>query len=302
MNGGISVTKSEGNRVIYLFLSGVIGAVAALLMTSLFGGATPATLQASHYDRVLDRGEIRASYAVGAPYFIVDPNTGEQSGIFHDVVAEVGKRLGLKVSWTEQVGYGEMIEGLRAGRYDVMGSGVWMNSARGKGAEFSLPVLYDAVLPYVRSQDTRFDGDIQQLNSDNFSISTMDGEMAAAIANSDFPKAKKLAIPQASDFTQMILNVVNNKADITFLGVGPARQFQAKNPGQIKGLNPERPIRIFPAGILLPKGSFSLKSAIDSAIVEMLNNGDIERIIRKYEATPGSHYRVAPSFADLNSN
>jgi len=35
----------------------------------------------------------------------------------------------------------------------------------------------------------------------------MDGEMAASIAQSDFPKAQRVEVPQLSEITTMLLNV-----------------------------------------------------------------------------------------------
>jgi ABC-type amino acid transport substrate-binding protein len=49
--------------------------------------------------------------------------------------------LNLKVEWTEEVGFGQMIEGLSARRYDIVGSGIWQNAARSEQADFSLPLL-----------------------------------------------------------------------------------------------------------------------------------------------------------------
>jgi ABC-type amino acid transport substrate-binding protein len=250
----------------------------------------------SIYSQVRSAGTLRAAYAVGAPLFSIDPNTKVKSGVFFDVVTIAAAKLGLAVNWTDEVGYGEMIQGLNAGRYNIVGSGIWINAGRGKDADFTIPIYYDAVLPYVREGDTRFDRDLAALNSAEFTISTMDGELGATIAKTDFPKAKTEALPQNSDFSQLILNVTSKKADIVFLSVGAARQFQVANPGQIRAVNPRNPIRVYPVAIMLPKGDYELKQALDYAITEMLNNGEIEAILKKYEKAPGSFFRVAPPY------
>lgn len=250
----------------------------------------------SAYSHIQKIGSIRAAYAVGAPLFIVDPNTKQKSGIFYEIVNTAAAKLGFKVDWTEEVGYGEMIQGLEAHRYDIVGSGVWENGSRGKAADFTIPAYYDAVLPYVREGDNRFDKDISILNSQAYSISTMDGELGAMIAKTDFPQARTEQLPQSADFTQLILNVVNKKADIVFLALAPARLYQAANPGKIKAVNPNQPVRVFPVTILLPKGEYDLKQAMDSALIEMLTNGEIEAILKKYEKVPGSFLRSAPPY------
>jgi polar amino acid transport system substrate-binding protein len=250
----------------------------------------------SVYQTIRARKVIKAAYAVGAPLFVIDPNTKQMSGIFYDVVQGAAKKLGLEVSWTDEVGYGEMIQGLDAHRYDIVGSGVWINGARGKDADFTIPVYYDSVFAYTRKDDTRFDNDRSLLNSPAYIISTMDGELAASIAATDFPQARTSALPQSTDFTQMILNVVNHKADVVFLALAPAELYKVQNPGSIRVIPWDRPLRVFPVAILLPKGSYELKQSFDYALIEMLTNGEVEAILKKYEKVANSFTRTAPPY------
>jgi ABC-type amino acid transport substrate-binding protein len=245
------------------------------------------------YRSVIESGEIRAAYYVGAPYFIKDPNTNEITGIFAEVVEKAASKLDLKVKWVEEVGFGDMVTGLESGRYDIVGSGIWINAARGKGADFSIPLLYDVVGVYVREDDTRFDNNIELINSEDIRISAIDGEMAAVIANTDFPKAELVSLPQLADFSQMILNVVNNKADVTFLGLAAANNYLKNNPGTITNIAKEAPIRVFPTAIMIKRGEYEFKRMLDLALMEMINNGEVEKIIKAYEELPYSHYRAA---------
>jgi ABC-type amino acid transport substrate-binding protein len=234
---------------------------------------------------------IRAAYVVAAPLFMIDPNTSEKSGIFHDVLVEAARRLSLSVDWNEQVGLGEMIQGLDAGRYDVVGSGIWINSDRARKADFTIPLYYDAVYAYVRTGDS-----LREINSTDVIISTMDGELGASIAEKDFPKAKTLQLPQNADFSQMILNVVERKADVVFLASGPAATYQKVNPGKITAIDENKPVRIFPNAIVIGKDQHELRRALDHAISEMLYDGTIDKILKKYEQTPNSFLRVSPQY------
>src|SRR5687768_13014071 len=72
----------------------------------------------SVFAKILNTRTIRCSYLIYSPYFRKDPNTGRLSGIFHDVMEEIGKNAGLKIEWVEQVGYENIFPGLKAGRYD----------------------------------------------------------------------------------------------------------------------------------------------------------------------------------------
>lgn len=248
------------------------------------------------FDNIQKTKVIRAAYTVGAPLFVIDPNSGEKSGIFYEIVDSLAKRLHLKINWIQEVGYGEMIQGLKDQRYDIIGSGVWINSDRALGADFTIPVYYDAVFAYSRVGDTRFQKNISILDSSIYTIATMDGELGASIANKDFPKARTLAIPQNADFTQMILNVISEKADIVFLAAAPARSYQAANPEKIVSVMPNQPLRIFPNAIMLPQGQYIFKQVLDFTLMEMLNCGEIDAILKKYEKVPNSFLRVSVPF------
>ena len=287
--------------VIAAIVSAVVAAGMILLGPRMKDGSSASRANNS-YSKIRSSGTIRAAYAVGAPLFVIDPKTNEKSGIFFEAVTKAAEKLNLKVNWSEEVGYGEMIAGLNTGRYDLVGSGVWINGARGKDADFTIPLYYDAVLPFVRNDDARFDKDIAVLNAPEFRISVMDGEMGATIAKTDFPKAKTESIPQNSDYTLLTLNVINNKADVVFLSVGHARLFQLANPGKIRAVNPGKPIKLFGNALMLPKGAYELKDSLDYAFQEMLNNGELDPILNKYEAAPGSFYRRALPYSSPSPN
>lgn len=244
------------------------------------------------YERVIDSKEIRAGYYIGAPYFIKDPNTGSVSGIFADILDSVGANLGLKINWVGEASFPTMAADLESGKFDVIGSGIWISSERAKVADFSIPILYDVVGAYVRANDTRFDKNLSSINDSKIKISTIDGEMAASIATKDFPRASILSLPQSSDFTLMLKNVVDKKADVTFLGLGPANTFISKNPGSLKLLSANSPIRVFPTAIMMKRNEYEFNRMINLALMDLINNGTVDKIIAKYEVYPLSHYRV----------
>lgn len=280
-------------------LSACVAAFVAIAIISLHGrleNVSESRVSRDRYNAILDKGVIRAGFYVGAPYFTIDPNTKRQGGIFYEIVEGIAKKLNLKVEWTEEVGFGEMAEGLNGNRFDVIGSGVWINASRGAVADFSIPVIFDAVGLYSRMDDHRFDANASKANSKATRISTIDGEMAAAIAQQDFPEATIVSLPQNVDFTQMVLNVLDNKADVTLLGLATASKYNATHPGKIRNVDPAHPLRVFPTAIMLPQNEYALKRAIDLALTEMINNGEVEAIVSRYEEAPGSHYRVAPEF------
>ena len=271
----------------------VVALVASFVGVKIFSGGT--TQSQDLLAKVLDKGEIRVGYVVYPPGMIKDPNTGELSGIFHDALEEAGKNLGLKINWVEEVGWGTMIEGLKAGRYDMIGSPVWPNSSRAKNVDFTIPLNYSAVGVYTRSGDNRF-VDLTRINNGNVTIATIDGEMSSFIAKATFPNAKIISLPQDAQVSQLLLNVRTSKADVTFVETAIAEEFLAQNPGSVQNIVPNNPVRSFGNTMLVPKNQDGFKSMINSALEELFNSGTVDVLIDKYEKYPGSFYRAAKPY------
>ncbi len=259
------------------------------------GSSGDESKQGSVYDRVIKSGKLRASYASYPPYCIKDPNTGKLSGICVEVLEEAAKRLDLKVDWTEDVGWGAIFEGLNSDRHDVFGAGIWRNSSRGKVGDFSRPLFYNVIKVYGRSDETRFTS-LDSINDSSVRISTLDGAMEDIIAQSDYPKAERVSVPQSNPWTDVLLNITSKKADLTFAEPAAVNRFLEKNPGTLKELFPGQPVRVFSLTYAFALGQPKFSAMLDAALEEIQNDGTLERILRRYEQTPGEFYRVAPPY------
>lgn len=281
-----------------LMAASALGCVSLAGCTSATGSAGQAgSTSQSVYDRVMSSGTIRCGYVVGAPGCIKDPNTGKLSGIGIDALELVAKNLGLKVQYTEEVGWGTMTEGLQTNRYDLVASVVWINANRARIADFSRPLYFSPVFAYAKKGDHRFDGKIDLLNSPSYKIATIDGETANVIANEDFPLSKRVSLPQLSDLSQMLLTVSSGKADATFCEKSVATDFLKHNPGAIVPIKGD-PVRVFPNCWMFRRGQMEFKDMLDAALDQVQNSGAVEKILRKYEQeqAPGTWYRVAPAY------
>jgi len=242
-------------------------------------------------DRVLESGTIRASYAVFEPLCMKDPNSGELSGIGVDLLEEVGKRLELRVEWVEETGWGVLFEGLNTARFDTFGPGVWRNGSRGRVGVFSQPLFFNVIKVWGRGGEKRFTS-LGQINSSEVRVATQDGGMDDLIAKSDFPEARLVSMPEISSYTDVLLNVTTKKADVTFAEPGAIKAFLERNPGALEELFPNDPLRVFPICYPFASGAFGIQSMVDSALVELHNDGTVERILQRYEKTANEFYRV----------
>jgi polar amino acid transport system substrate-binding protein len=238
-------------------------------------------------------GKIRCGYVPYPPGLIKDPNSGEISGIFPEVLELAAENIGLKIEWVEEVGWGTMVEGLVGNRYDMIGSPVWPTSQRVTVADFTQPIFYSGAEAYVRVNDNRFDEDLGMLNDPKFKIAITDGEATEGIAKQDFPKAGVFSLPQLSDISQLLLSVADGKADVTFVEPQIAFDFMQKNPEKIKRARPGKPLRLYPNTMMVRQSDDDFRRALNLAIAELENSGVVDQILAKYEAFPGAFYRNA---------
>jgi len=247
-------------------------------------------------DRVLRTGKIRCSYAIYSSYFRKDPNTGKLSGIFHDVMEEIGKNSGLKIEWVEEVGYVNIFPGLQANRCDVFCGGLWPNASRAKAGAFTIPINYSAITTWGRPGDTRFDHDLSLINSPPVRIATLDGAMEDLIAKTDFPKAHRVSLPELSSFALNLTNIANKKADVTFAEPMVVREFLKTNPGALRQIQPDKPLRIFGNSLVVKRSELELRDFLDVALKEVLNDGQVDKILAKYDPDGTTFYPVASPY------
>lgn len=243
--------------------------------------------------RVLERGSIRCAYVAWPPGVIKDPNTGTLSGICVDAVTQAARNLSLELKWTEEVAGGTMIEGLLADRYDLVVAQVWPNAARAKRVAFATPLYFSGIGVYVRQDDHRFDESVASIDKGDVRLSTIDGEMSSLVAATDFPSARTVSLPQLSDLAQMMLNVVEGKADATIADPYNAREFLKNNAGSLRNLTATAPLRVFGNSMIFRQGESEFEVMINTALTELINSGYVDRLIKKYEGEPGTLYRPA---------
>lgn len=246
--------------------------------------------------RILRTGHIRCSYLVYSSYFRKDPNSGELSGIFHDLMEEVGKRSTLKIDWVEEVGYANIFPGLEANRCDVFCGGLWANASRAKSASFTVPIFYSAITTWCRASDHRFDKDLSLIDSPKVTIATIDGAMEDLIAKTDFPKAKRESLPELSPFVQNFLNITHNKADVTFAEPMVVNEFLATNPNTLRQVAPDKPLRVFGNHLAVKQGETTLKEFLDVVLQELVNDGTVQKILEKYEPSRNTFYPLAKPY------
>ncbi|TAH33689.1 MAG: transporter substrate-binding domain-containing protein [Alphaproteobacteria bacterium] len=249
----------------------------------------------SVYARVMRTRKIRCGYVTYSNWLNKNANTGKFSGIFYEMMQEFGRITDLQIEITEEVGWGNMFEGLANNRYETVCMGIWESMPRVRAADFTGGLFYNGVVAVARKDMTRFDKNLDLINDPSVLIATIDGEMAAQIANNDFSKAKLTSMPQTTPFSELLLSVVQGKADVTFVQPDAVSEFLTHNPDTLKILRQE-PLRVFKTAFPVKKNEPEFLNFCNATIAQMHNDGFIEKLLAKYEKHPGTFYRIAKPY------
>lgn len=277
-----------------------VSALTALATVKMVGNAGGgAAVREGAYERVMRTGVLRCGYADWPPFMLKqDPATGKISGLVPDVVEAMAKKLSLKVEWTENVGWNS-ITALQSGRIDAFCAGAWRNSERGKSVISTTPMFYSPIYPYVRVGDHRFDGDLRKVNDPRYRVSAMDGEQSDIVATHDFPEAKKVSVPQLGQVSDILMNVADGKADIVFTEPVFVSGFIKANPGKLRKLQSE-PYQVFEtAPVVVDIHEPMLRDMLDGAVVEILNFGEMDKIIDRYNTDRSVIMRLAKPYTEV---
>lgn len=213
-----------------------------------------------------------ASEGTYSPFTFHDPKDGNKlTGYDVDVARAVGKKLGMKVEFTD-VTFDTIFAGLGAGRYDVVANEVTTTPERKK--------LYDFTTPYTVSTGaiiTRADDDSIT------SLASLSGKTTAQSSTSNWAQVAKDAgakVEAVEGFTQSVALLKQGRIDATVNDDLAALDY-LKTTGD-KGVKiAAKTDDTSEQAMALEKGS-DLTPKIDKALKELRADGTLVKISQKY--------------------
>ncbi|TAH36104.1 MAG: amino acid ABC transporter substrate-binding protein [Alphaproteobacteria bacterium] len=255
----------------------------------------------SVYERVIRAGTIRCGYFNVPPYMIKNPNTGELSGIAHDVMEQVGARLNMKIEWVMESAFPTMAQDLNQDRYDALCSGAWNMPTRAKVADFTVPFFFTPSIVIVRADDTRFDKDVTILNNSDYTLAIVEGTPQQYLHKTRFQNAKLYSLPEYSSPAEALEVVATKKADAAIYFVSELDLYNRHNPDKkLKNATPNHPVFIGASSMIVKKGEVDFKNLLDQVLLYLMADGTVDEILKKYQSVPGSFLRVANPYQPLS--
>lgn len=252
-------------------------------------------------NRVNKTNTLRCGYVPYPPSLTKDMKTGEWSGFDYEIVKTIADRLQLDVEYAVETGWATVVPDLKSKKFDMLCSGYWVHPNVGKFALFSRPAFFQPVFVVARADDQRFNKN-QNLNDAKLTMVALDGDNPVNIAKADFPLTKVFTLPNMTDFSQVLVNVVNKKADFTIVDAVTFGRYNKNNPGKLKIVATDKPIRVYPVSYVFSEEDIVFRDAVNAALDEMILDGTVDRIFDKYDAFPNAYYRATIAYKNPHGN
>jgi polar amino acid transport system substrate-binding protein len=249
---------------------------------SLAIASNPVFAEDSSLGIVMRRGHLRVGIdaAIGGPYMFWNPRTQFYDGFELEIIQEIAARLNIEprpinIPWTNQP------ENLSSRQVDLL------LSAREEGAleiGENKGKFIETASYYRSAQRLLIRADGTQIKS----LRDMIGKRVGVVANSggaaiaetyNKNRGNAIRLFSSRDLDRMLIQLRDRQLDAMILDE-PIAVWQARNnPNFIIVGEPLIPIRLV---AIINKDDASLKKAIDKALTEMIQDGKLEQILKRW--------------------
>jgi polar amino acid transport system substrate-binding protein len=226
-----------------------------------------------------------------APIEFYKENTTEPQGLDYDLAQALGKKLGAKVTFTNDTDFAGIIGALRAGRFDIVMSA--MNDTperRGKGVDFidyfraGSSILVQKGNPKgIRSPDDLcgMTVAVQQGTTQDTGILTPQ--------EAKCPAGKGLRVLRFEKDADALQQVKNGRA-VADVEDFPVAAYNAATSGGGADFDvvPQQVGDIGSYGIAVPTGNTALRDSLQSALRAIIQDGTYDEILARWKVTAGA--------------
>ncbi len=281
-----------------IILSALVGGITAVIIMAVVLPRSTVVVDnvpkiETAYDRVMRTNELKCGIMPWAPYWEVDANTGDVTGMARDFFDGVGKLAQLKMTYIP-ITFGNQSLELSTGRIDaVCNDGPWILSLA-KVTAFTTPYYYTPMYVYVRADDDRFKT-YDDLNRTGVTFVALDGDSSLELAQDLFPAATTRTISGQSDSTNQIMDVITKKVDATIIDALSAGVYNEHNNKKLKRLI-DRPVAAYPGGMSVLPAEEKLRQFLSTAINSANTMGLTTRVLDQYDPKGDFLLRVSPGY------
>lgn len=228
------------------------------------------------FERVKAKGELAIGLDDSFPPMGYRIDDGTLVGFDVDVAEALGKRLGIKIKWVPTAWDG-VIHSLNSGKFDCIWNGMTITEERAARVNFSKPYIVDGQVAVVKFSDQRYRS-YKDLGAAR--IGAQKGSSALK-AVAKLP-TKPAVVKQYMDNPKALLDLKAGRIDAVVIDNVTGRDAIAKSIGEYKTL--EGFISREPFGVAFRKSDIALHDMVQKILDEMVADGEMARISRKWFA------------------
>ena len=233
--------------------------------------------QAGAIDEAVRRGVLKVGTDPNYVPFEMTDKHGRVIGFEADLLEEMSNALGVTLEWVP-VAYTELIPGLLAGRFDLIGSGMTVTQERNLQLNFSdsFIIVGQTVLLHPRLAGKV--ASIEDLDEAGYRIATTEGTTAQAAAQRFLGAARlsSFATPEEG-----VRQVVSGVAD-AFIHDAPYNLIAMTRPENQALLALEQPFTYEPLAFGLKKGDYDSLNWINHFLNQVAQDGTYDRLYDKW--------------------
>jgi polar amino acid transport system substrate-binding protein len=208
----------------------------------------------------------------GAPYIFVDPkNPKNLQGFEYDIMVRLAETLNKKPVFVQNE-WDSLIPGLDRGDYDVAINGIEVTPERSEQVLFSHPYYATFEQLVVKKDDTEISG-LKDVDGKKI------GTLKASLAHYLLEKQTRANIVFYEEESSGYTDVEMGRISGFFMDYPTALYYAFPNP-KLKGVG--EPIGKMRYAIALSKKNPDLKKSIDQALLAMIDDGELEKILSKW--------------------
>jgi polar amino acid transport system substrate-binding protein len=233
--------------------------------------------QAGAIDEAVRRGVLKVGTNPAYVPFEMTDKRGRIVGFEIDLLREMSKALGVKLELVS-VAYTDLIPGLLANRFDLIGSGMTVTQERNLKLNFSDSFIVVGQTVLLHPSLAGKVASIEDLNEAGYRIAASDGTTGEAAAKRFLGAARLRSFPTPEEGVRQ---VVEGKAD-AFIHDAPYNLIAITKPQNRELLALEQPFTYEPLAFGVKKGDFDSLNWINHFLNQVAQDGTYDRLHDKW--------------------
>lgn len=214
------------------------------------------------------------------PLQFVDPKTGNPTGWEYEAIAEIAKRLNVKVTY-ENTSWDAMIPAISAGEYDLAMNGITIRADRAEKVDFSEPYMRSEMFMLVRADEDRFTDPKSFAAEADFLAGAQPGTTPFYVTVYEVLDGDEAnpRIKLFETFGAAVQALKTGDVDLVLTDSTGGQGYVATNPDTFKLIGD--PLGSEDFGFIFPKGS-ELVAPFNAAIASMRADGTLDALNKKW--------------------